>query len=161
MAIQADLEKLPGVRVKLDSIRQKCASTSIAFFQKKNSKGTFITVYWCTEEKEVELRDQMKSDGYEDVLVPFNLGLLRKYDLTLYAEKSDGWFSWLPNFNQITSRIVGQLLSEDILEHGYVHVGDIPAFMVNGHSDNFDHLHLRLKSNRKGGSGVNIPCRGR
>ena len=145
----------------LDSAKQKCTSTSIAFFRRKNSEGAFVTVYWCTEENEVELRDQMSSNGFEEALIPFNLGLLRNHDFTLYVEKSGGWFSWLPGFNQRTSHLVGQLFSEDILEHGYVHIGDIPAFLVNGQTYNFAHVHLCLKSNRKGSNDVIIPCRGR
>lgn len=154
MAILADLERLPAVREMLDGVKQKCTSTSIAFFRQKNSEDAFVTVYWCTQEKEVELRDQMTSDGFEDALVPFNLGLLRKKDFTLYVEKSGG-------FNKRTSQLVGQLFSEDILEHGYVHIGDIPAFLVNGQTDNFDHVRLRLKSNQGGRNGVIIPWRGK
>ena len=161
MAILADLERLPAVREMLDGVKQKCTSTSIAFFRQKNSEDAFVTVYWCTQEKEVELRDQMTSDGFEDALVPFNLGLLRKHDFTLYVEQSGGWFSWLPGFNKGISQLVGQLFSEDILEHGYVHIGDIPAFLVNGQTDNFAHVHLRLKSNRGGSNGVIIPWRGK
>ena len=90
LAILADLERLPNKRAKLDGIKQMCTSTSIAFFRQKNGEGFFITVYWCTEEKEVELREQMGSDGFEEALVPFNLGLLRSQNYKLYIEKSVG-----------------------------------------------------------------------
>ena len=158
LAVLADLERLPDARAKLGGIKQKCPSTSVAFFRQKNSESHFITVFWCTEEKEVELRDQMKSEGFEEALVPINLGLLRSHDYMLYIEKSrDGQ----PTANQITSEIVGQLLCEDILEHSFVHIGIFPASMVDEQTDNFDHVHLRLKSNQKGSNGVIIPCRGR
>ena len=98
----------------------------------------------------------MESDGFEEALVPFNLGLLRSHDYTLYIETSRDGFSWLRTINQMSSEVVGQLLSEDILEHGFVHIGNFPALMVNGQTNN-----LRLKSNQKGSNDVTIPCRGK
>ena len=157
-AILADLESWPDAKMK--AVRQKCPSTSICFFRQRNRKNCFISVYWCTEDRRCELRDDMKSNGFEEALVPFNLGLLRSKDYSLHFERWGDRSRWLPFTSQAESHLIGNLSYEDLLEHKFLRIGDIPARVVNKEPDSLDQIQLHLKPEEEGSRSIIIQCRG-